>query len=126
MGFPHAKDCYHLQYDFVELPDGAMSSRKGNIIPLQDLVDNMIELVENEHLHKYQETWTKEELEKVAHQVAVITSYSIHYTKLYDSLLKQMMLKIGLSSIWDLLKKVKTSSSMNYPRAMMPKKSIVI
>ncbi len=71
MGFPHAKDCYHLQYDFVELPDGAMSSRKGNIIPLQDLVDNMIELVENEHLHKYQETWTKEELEKVAHQVAL-------------------------------------------------------
>ncbi|MFP5520195.1 MAG: arginine--tRNA ligase, partial [Bdellovibrionia bacterium] len=30
LGFSQAKDCFHLQYNYVELPDGAMSSRKGN------------------------------------------------------------------------------------------------
>src|SRR5690606_12590649 len=33
IGFKQAKDCFHLAYDVVELPDGAMSSRKGNIVP---------------------------------------------------------------------------------------------
>ena len=40
-GFPQAKNCFHLQYNFVELPDGAMSSRKGNIVPLIKLVQEM-------------------------------------------------------------------------------------
>src|SRR3989339_790391 len=35
--FSHAKNCFHLESDFVQLPSGAMSSRKGNIIPLTDL-----------------------------------------------------------------------------------------
>jgi len=41
LGFEQAKNCYHLQYNFVELPDGAMSSRKGNIVPLTLLVEKM-------------------------------------------------------------------------------------
>jgi arginyl-tRNA synthetase len=41
IGFKEAKNCFHLEYDFVELPTGAMSSRKGNIVPLMDLVVQM-------------------------------------------------------------------------------------
>ena len=45
LGFEQAKDCFHLKYNFVELPDGAMSSRKGNIVPLMELVHKMEEMV---------------------------------------------------------------------------------
>lgn len=70
MGFPHAKDCFHLQYDFVELPDGAMSSRKGNIVPLQALIENMVAMVKKEHLERYRGQWSDEEIEKTAQDVA--------------------------------------------------------
>ncbi|MBY0517082.1 MAG: arginine--tRNA ligase [Bacteriovoracaceae bacterium] len=70
MGFEHAKDCFHLQYDFVELPDGAMSSRKGNIVPLQALVDNMVAMIKKEHLHRYENEWSADEIEQTAQDVA--------------------------------------------------------
>lgn len=70
LGFKQAKDCYHLQYNFVELPDGAMSSRKGNIVPLMDLVNNMKAHVKNEYLQRYVNEWSSEEIDLVADQVA--------------------------------------------------------
>lgn len=70
LGFEQAKDCYHLQYNFVELPDGAMSSRKGNIIPLTDLVNRMKAHVKSEYLQRYKDEWSAEEVESVADTVA--------------------------------------------------------
>jgi arginyl-tRNA synthetase len=70
MGFKQAKDCFHLQYDFVELPDGAMSSRKGNIVPLQSLVDQMVAHIKSNYLNKYAGEWSEQEINKVANQVA--------------------------------------------------------
>ncbi len=70
MGFETAKKCYHLQYDFVELPDGAMSSRKGNIIPLQALVENMVKTIKEQYLSRYQGEWSPEEIEATAQIVA--------------------------------------------------------
>jgi arginyl-tRNA synthetase len=70
MGFENAKNCLHLQYDFVELPDGAMSSRKGNIIPLQSLVENMVKLIKDQYLARYAAEWSAEEIEKTAQIVA--------------------------------------------------------
>lgn len=70
MGFENAKNCFHLQYDFVELPDGAMSSRKGNIVPLQALVDQMVTMIKTDYLAKYNSEWSKEEIEKTANDVA--------------------------------------------------------
>lgn len=70
MGFEKAKNCYHLQYDFVELPDGAMSSRKGNIIPLEELILKMEDMIKSEYLAKYQETWTAEETNQTAAAIA--------------------------------------------------------
>ncbi len=37
-GFPQAEDCYHLAYGFVTLPEGAMSSRLGNVILFMDVL----------------------------------------------------------------------------------------
>ena len=70
MGFENAKNCFHLQYEMVELTDGAMSSRKGNIIALQDLIDKMVSTIKNEHLAKYQNEWSSDEIEKTANIVA--------------------------------------------------------
>jgi arginyl-tRNA synthetase len=37
LGFEQAEKCYHLGYEIVTLPEGAMSSRKGNVILYDDL-----------------------------------------------------------------------------------------
>ena len=70
MGFENAKKCFHLQYDFVELPDGAMSSRKGNIIPLQALIENMVKMIKDQYLSRYLNEWSSQEIEKTAQTVA--------------------------------------------------------
>lgn len=69
LGFQQAKDCFHLQYNFVELPDGAMSSRKGNIVPLMELVEKMQNQVQTQYLNRYQD-WSEDEKSLVAKQVA--------------------------------------------------------
>lgn len=71
MGFENAKKCFHLQYDFVELPDGAMSSRKGNIIPLQGLIENMVKMIKEQYLSRYLNEWSSDEIEKTAQIVAM-------------------------------------------------------
>jgi len=38
-GFPQARNCYHLAYGFVTLPEGAMSARKGNVVFFKDVAD---------------------------------------------------------------------------------------
>lgn len=70
LGFEQAKNCYHLQYNFVELPDGAMSSRKGNIVPLMLLVEKMKGHVKSEYLSRYANEWSAEEVENTADIVA--------------------------------------------------------
>ena len=70
LGFDQAKNCYHLQYNFVELPDGAMSSRKGNIVPLMLLVENMKAHVKSEYLARYANEWSQAEVESTADIVA--------------------------------------------------------
>ena len=70
IGFPQAKQCFHLQYNFVELPDGAMSSRKGNIVPLIQLVHRMEKMVKEKYLSRYAGEWTIDEVDLVATQVA--------------------------------------------------------
>jgi arginyl-tRNA synthetase len=70
LGFEQAKNCYHLQYNYVELPDGAMSSRKGNIVPLMDLVKNMENHVRTNYLSRYKDEWSEDDITKIASQVA--------------------------------------------------------
>ncbi|MEI7973870.1 MAG: arginine--tRNA ligase [Bdellovibrio sp.] len=70
LGFEQAKDCYHLAYNFVELPDGAMSSRKGNIVPITELMERMEIKIIDSFLHRYEKEWSQAEISKVAGQVA--------------------------------------------------------
>lgn len=66
MGFENARNCYHLEYDYVELPDGAMSSRKGNIVPIMDLIEQMQETVKQNYLQRYVGDWEQGEIELTA------------------------------------------------------------
>ncbi len=70
LGFPQAKQCFHLQYNFVELPDGAMSSRKGNIIPLIELIHQMEQTVKDQYLSRYKDEWSQKDIDLAAEQVA--------------------------------------------------------
>lgn len=70
LGFEQAKNCFHLQYNFVELPDGAMSSRKGNIVPIMDLIQRMEEHVKTNYLSRYENEWSQEEIKEAAEKVA--------------------------------------------------------
>lgn len=70
IGFEQAKDCYHLEYEMVELPDGAMSSRKGNIVPLMDLVKKMQSTIITDYLEKYRGEWSDEEITNSAKIIA--------------------------------------------------------
>lgn len=72
LGFEQAKDCYHLKYDFVTLPEGAMSSRDGNIVPIMELIQRMESAVYEEYLKAQVEKaeMTLEEARKIAATVA--------------------------------------------------------
>ena len=70
LGFEQAKNCFHLQYNYVELPDGPMSSRKGNIVPLVDLVHSMENHVKTNYLSRYENEWSSEDINLIATQVA--------------------------------------------------------
>lgn len=70
LGFKQADQCFHLQYNFVELPDGAMSSRKGNIVPLIQLIHQMESHVKENYLDRYRSEWTSDEIESTASVIA--------------------------------------------------------
>lgn len=70
IGFEQAKNCYHLQYNFVELPDGAMSSRKGNIVPIMTLVEKMQDMIVADYLSRYKSEWPDSEITQTAHSIA--------------------------------------------------------
>ena len=43
LGYDWAKECYHLSYGMVELPDGKMKSREGTVVDADDIMNNMVE-----------------------------------------------------------------------------------
>ncbi len=70
LGHQQASACLHLQYDFVELPDGPMSSRDGNIIPIIELIDKMESTITSHYLERYRGVWTEQEILSTAKIVA--------------------------------------------------------
>ncbi len=48
LGYAWAKNCYHLSYGMVYLPEGKMKSREGKIDDADDLIGEIIKLAEDE------------------------------------------------------------------------------
>lgn len=70
MGFAQASRCYHLSYAHVSLPDGKMSSRRGNVRTMMSLVD-MVRGGIDAHLGKYEGVWSPEEIRDVGEKLTV-------------------------------------------------------
>lgn len=41
LGYQWAKNCYHLSYGMVELPEGKMKSREGTVVDADDIMESM-------------------------------------------------------------------------------------
>ena len=70
LGMPQADKCHHLAYEFVELPSGAMSSRKGNVITGMSLISQMEQTITANYLEKYRHLWSDEEIATTARMVS--------------------------------------------------------
>jgi len=47
LGYEWAKDCHHLSYGMVELPEGKMKSREGTVVDADDLMNEMVSTAES-------------------------------------------------------------------------------
>lgn len=48
MGYPHVKDCYHIWFGLVTLPEGKISTRKGRVVFIEDVLNKAVELAQKE------------------------------------------------------------------------------
>ncbi|MCC6628161.1 MAG: arginine--tRNA ligase [Chloroflexi bacterium] len=69
-GFPQAAMCFHLGYEFVAMPDGAMSSRKGNVIVLEDVLEEAL-LRARAIIEEKNPELTTTQKEQISRQVAI-------------------------------------------------------
>ncbi|MCC6371161.1 MAG: arginine--tRNA ligase [Bacteroidia bacterium] len=72
LGYDWARECYHLSYGMVELPEGKMKSREGTVVDADDLLKGMFETAKatTEELGKV-EGFTQTELENLYHLVSL-------------------------------------------------------
>lgn len=72
LGYPWAKECYHLSYGMVELPEGKMKSREGTVVDADELLQEMYDTAEatTKELGKV-EGFTNEELNELYRTVSL-------------------------------------------------------
>jgi arginyl-tRNA synthetase len=70
LGFPQAEKCYHLQYGFVNLPEGGMSARRGRVVLFKDVAEEAIRRVIAEIEQKNPDL-PKDQRQAVAEQVGL-------------------------------------------------------
>lgn len=82
LGYGWAKECYHLSYGMVELPEGKMKSREGTVVDADDLLKEMFD--------------TAEETTKDLGKVAEFTEAELQelYATIGSGALKYFMLKV--------------------------------
>lgn len=66
LGYAWARECFHLSYGMVELPEGKMKSREGTVVDADDLIALMLKTAEEttRELGKVEE-FSDEELQKL-------------------------------------------------------------
>lgn len=71
MGFKEAERCYHLAYEMVETKNGAMSSRKGNIVPILELIDELKSHATSILSERYSTEWDVSMIKEVAEKLSL-------------------------------------------------------
>jgi arginyl-tRNA synthetase len=87
LGFPWAKNLYHLSYGMVNLPEGKMKSREGTVVDADDLIDSLRDMAINEIKEKEREEKVGDPAE-VAEKIAL---GALHYYLLQASPAKDML-----------------------------------
>src|SRR3989339_195429 len=64
------KEKIHVAYDFVTLPDGAMASRKGNVITFMSLFGEMKKRLINETAQRHSD-WSVKKIDSTAEKIAL-------------------------------------------------------
>ena len=71
MGFHQAERCQHVPYEMVELPDGPMATRKGNVVLFRSLRQQMTEHIRREYLDNFTGEWPEAEIVAAANMIAL-------------------------------------------------------
>jgi arginyl-tRNA synthetase len=87
LGFPWAKNLYHLSYGMVNLPEGKMKSREGTVVDADDLINSLRDMA----LAEIQEKEREEAVGKPAEVAEKIALGALHYYLLQASPLKDML-----------------------------------
>jgi arginyl-tRNA synthetase len=87
LGFPWAKNLYHLSYGMVNLPEGKMKSREGTVVDADDLIDSRRDMAIAEIKEKEREEKVGDPAE-VAEKIAL---GALHYYLLQASPAKDML-----------------------------------
>ncbi len=69
-GFPQSEKCYHLGYGVVNLPEGAMSARRGRVVLFKDVADEAVKRVLAVESEKSGDIPVNER-EKIAYQIGM-------------------------------------------------------
>ncbi len=96
LGFDWSKDCHHLSYGMVELPEGKMKSREGTVVDADDLVSSVIE------------------------EARILTNERGHLEGMDDAQIDNLCAKIGKAGLKYFLLKVDPKKNMTFD----PKESI--
>jgi arginyl-tRNA synthetase len=70
LGYTWAKNCYHLSYGMVYLPEGKMKSREGKVVDADDLIEEVKELAKKE-IKKRDNTLSEKELDDRARIISL-------------------------------------------------------
>ena len=87
LGYPWAKNLYHLSYGMVNLPEGKMKSREGTVVDADDLIDSLRDMALTEIREKEREENVGNPIE-VAEKIAL---GALHYYLLCVSPNKDML-----------------------------------
>jgi arginyl-tRNA synthetase len=70
MGFEQAEKCFHLGYEMVTLPSGAMSSRSGNVVLYDDIAGAVLERA-REIIDEKNPDLPENQKDQIAHDVGI-------------------------------------------------------
>ncbi|MDR3019271.1 MAG: arginine--tRNA ligase [Treponema sp.] len=87
LGYPWAKNLFHLSYGMVNLPEGKMKSREGTVVDADDLIDNLRDIALAEIREKERES----EVGNAAETAEKIALGALHYFLLQVNPLKDML-----------------------------------
>ena len=72
MGYDWADDCIHVPFGMVSLPEGTLSTRRGKVVYLEDVLNRATEKVDDILREREEKNgYTMENREELAHQVGI-------------------------------------------------------